>query len=421
MPFPLIDTPRIFGSPENPVMTTDAALRMQVGEEVTVEVTAVAHGGHCIARHGGQVLFVRHCLPGERVRARVTDAPQHGRFVRADTTEVIDPSPHRVSAPCAFAGTCGGCDWQHASLDFQRQLKADVVREQLIRLGGESQERWSGLSVEPVPGDDHGLFWRTRMRFAVDANGQAGLRAHRSHDVVLIDQCAIAAPGITELGVTHNQWPGCDEVLAVAPAASRPISIADPKPGMGRVREIAANREWHIDATAFWQVHPGAADTFIAAVRQMLDPRPGEHILDLYAGVGLFAVPLAEDVGVQGRVDAVESDPVALRGAKRACHNLAQVRLHESRVEAWLTGSGVKRCDAIVLDPPRTGAGRKTMAALIALSPRAIVYVACDPAALARDIAEAKKLGWHLEKLRAFDAFPMTHHVECIALLRPGN
>ncbi len=401
--------------------TSETAARLAVGDEVVVDITAVAHGGHCIARHLGQVLFVRHCLPGERVQVRITDAPQHGRFVRADTTQVVVASPHRVKAPCAYAGRCGGCDWQHADIAYQREMKADVVREQLTRLGAESPERWNNLTVQPLAGDDQGLRWRTRMRFAVDGAGRAGLRAHRSHDLVAIDQCVIAAPGITDLAITQGAWEGSTEVLGISPAASTPIALADPRPGMAKVREIAADRTWAIDATSFWQVHPGAADAFISTIRHMLQPQPGEHILDLYAGVGLFAVPLAIDVGNAGRVDAVESDPVALRNAKRACHDVPHVRLHEARVDTWLQRSGIKQCDAIVLDPPRTGAGRKIMTSLLGLKPRAVVYVACDPAALARDIAEAKKLGWRLADLQAFDAFPMTHHVECIALLTPDR
>ena len=401
--------------------SVDTESRMMVGDEVLVDVTAVAHGGHCIARYQGQVLFVRHCLPGEQVRARVTDAPPHGRFVRADAVEIIVSSPHRVSAPCRFAGTCGGCDWQHVELGFQRVLKADVIREQLIRLGGEPDDRWQDLVVQPLQGDDNGLRWRTRMRFAVDGAGRAGLRAHRSHDIVIIDECVIAAPGITDLAVTRTDWDGSSEVLAVSPSVGAPIALSDPKPGMAKVKETAAEHLWNIDATAFWQVHPGAADAFVSTVRQMLNPRAGEHILDLYAGVGLFAIPLAMDVGPAGRIDAVESDPVAMRNAKRACHDVPHVQLHESPVDMWLNRSGIKQCDAIVLDPPRTGAGAKTMKSLIGLNPRAIVYVACDPAALARDVAAAKKLGWRLEQLQAFDAFPMTHHVECIALLTPAN
>lgn len=401
------------------VQPGDQPARLQRGDVIDLEVTAVAHGGLCVGRFSGQVVFVRHTIPGERVRARVGDAPSHGRFVRADTEAVLRSSPDRVSPPCPYAGVCGGCDWQHVSLAAQRQLKASVVREQLARVGQEDPTRWLDLVVEPVPGDDEGLGWRTRMRYAVDARGRAGLRGYRANDVVPIDTCLIAAPGVRDLQITRRDWVGRKEVTAVAPSASTAVAIPDARPGVAKVREVAADRVWRMDATAFWQVHPGAADTLVGAVREVLNPRGGDHLLDLYSGVGLFAGALADDVGEMGQVDAVESDAVAVRSARRNLHDLPQVRIHGESVDRWLGRGGVQHCDLIVLDPPRSGAGKRVMASILQLRPRAIAYVACDPASLARDIATAKRVGWRLSSLRAFDVFPMTHHVECVALLEP--
>ena len=392
-----------------------------VGASLTLDIGPVAHGGVCVARHDGQVVFVRGTLPGERVIAEVTDAPAHGRFVRADTVEVVSASSYRVAPPCRYAGECGGCDWQHVRLDEQRHLKASVIREQLTRLGGEPAERWADLRVEEVPGDADGLRWRTRMRYAVDDQGRAGLRAARSHRLVHIDTCLIAASAIDDLGITRGSWPEVTDVLAVAPADARAIALPDPRPGDARVEEHAAGRTWIVDATAFWQVHPSAADTLATAVLELLQPRPGEHAVDLYSGVGLFAGTIADRVGPGGRVDAVESDPTAIAGARRSLHDLTTVHLHEAPVERWLRQTRLRRCDLVILDPPRAGARRAVMEAAIALTPRAIAYVACDPAALGRDIGIAKALGWKLAELRAFDLFPMTHHVECVALLEPAS
>jgi tRNA/tmRNA/rRNA uracil-C5-methylase (TrmA/RlmC/RlmD family) len=398
-------------------MTTDGGLAR--GDVVDVEITAIAHGGVCVGRHDGQVLFVRHCLPGERVRARVIDAPKHGRFVRADAEAILRPSVDRVTPPCPYAGVCGGCDWQHVSMTAQRALKATVIREQLTRLGGEPPERWIDLQVEAVPGDVDGLGWRTRMRYAVDRQGRAGLRRHRSHEVVPVDTCLLATPAIRDLQVTRREWPGVREVLAVSPSLGTPLAMGDPQPGRARIVEAVEERLWRLDATAFWQVHPGAAETFTRTVAEFLQPRTGEHLLDLYAGAGLFAGMLADAIGESGRIDAVEPDPVAMRAAKRSLHDIPQIHLHETTTFRWLRSTVVTACDLVVLDPPRTGAGTRVMASIMAMNPRAIAYVACDPAALARDIASAKKAGWTLAELRAFDAFPMTHHVECIALLTP--
>lgn len=395
--------------------------RLSRGDIVDVEITSVAHGGVCIGRHEGQVLFVRHCLPGERVRVRVIDAPKHGRFVRADTEAVLRPSADRVIPPCPYAGVCGGCDWQHASLEAQRNLKAAVIRESLVRLAGEAPQRWSELTVAALPGDEDGLAWRTRMRFAVTRAGRAGLRRYRSHEIVPVDSCLLATPQIRDLQVFRRDWTGTREILAVSPSASSALAVPDPQPGRARIQEMVDEHVWRLDATAFWQVHPAAPRTFVSAVREMLQPRAGDHLVDLYAGAGLFAGVLADDVGASGRIDAVESDPIAVRAAKRSLHDQPQVTLHETAVHRWLRSTMVTSCDLVILDPPRTGAGVRTMTSILSLQPRAVAYVACDPVALGRDIAAAKQAGWHLAELRAFDAFPMTHHVECIALLHPNT
>ncbi len=389
-------------------------------EQLDVETTGIAHGGEAVARHDGRVIFVRGALPGERVRVRITDAPAHGRFRRGVVAEVLDPSPDRVQPPCRYADQCGGCDWQFAALPAQRELKARVVREQLERLGGEPADRWANLQVEPVPGDVDGLRWRTRMRYAVDGQGRAGLRPHHSHDILPIDQCLLATPEIEELDVLGRSWPDTSEVLAVT-GDDESLALPDPRPGMAKVTESALGRTWTLDATAFWQVHPGAAETLATSVLDLLQPRPGEHVVDLYSGVGLFAGAVLPAVGPGGRVDAVESNAVAVKGARRSLHDAENVHLHEARVDRWLRDTPLRRCDLVILDPPRAGAGRDVLRRTLRLRPRGVAYVACDPAALARDVAIAREEGWRLASLRAFDLFPMTHHVECVALFEPTD
>lgn len=390
---------------------------LATGDTLTVDVGPVAHGGVCVARHDGRVLFVRHALPGERVRVQVTDAPAHGRFARADTVEVLSASAHRVTPPCRHTAACGGCDWQHTDLAEQRRLKASVVAEQFHRLAKIDVDP----TVESVPGDHAGLGWRTRMRFSIDADGRPGLHAYRSHRVVPLDDCLIAHDGIGSTGVLARAWPGVAEVLAIAPSAGEPIVLPDPQPRDAQVLEEAAGRTWRLDATAFWQVHPGAASALTEAVAAVLQTRAGDHIIDLFAGAGLFAGSLADAVGPGGRIDAVEADEVAIRSARRSLHDASTIRLHHARADTWLASSGLRRCDLVVLDPPRKGAGAGILKRLVRLQPRAIAYVACDPAGLARDVSILTELGWHLDGLRAFDLFPMTHHVECVAHLRPAT
>ncbi|MFJ8691811.1 class I SAM-dependent RNA methyltransferase [Streptomyces roseolilacinus] len=430
-----------------------------VGEEYEVEVGPVAHGGHCIARtEEGRVLFVRHALPGERVVARVTEGDETSRFLRADAVTVLDASKDRIEAPCPYAGPgrCGGCDWQHAKPGAQRRLKGEVVAEQLRHLAGLTPEEagWDG-TVVPAEGDKLPAGevpqWRTRVQYAVDASGRAGLRRHRSHEVEPIDHCMIAAEGVSELGVEKRQWPGMASVEAIAASGSQDRQvILTPRPGArlplveldkpvsvlrveekdggvhrvhGRpfVRERADDRTYRVGNGGFWQVHPKAADTLVRAVMQGLLPRKGDTALDLYCGVGLFAGALADRVGDKGAVLGIESGKRAVEDARHNLQGFDRVRIEQGKVDQALPRTGITEVDLIVLDPPRAGAGKQTVRHLSTLGARRIAYVACDPAALARDLAYFREAGYKPRTLRAFDLFPMTHHVECVAILEPAK
>ena len=390
-----------------------------MGTSLTVSVGPVAHGGHCVARHEGRVVFVRHTLPGETVRAVVTDGAEGSSFWRADAVEVLTPSPDRVPPPCPWSGPgrCGGCDWQHVSVPAQRALKAEVVREQLSHLAHLDVV----VEVEPVPGDVEGLGWRTRVTWAVADDGAAGLRRHRSHEVVPVDSCRIAHPLVDEAGVTRRTWPGAGSVEVSASVATGERLVLPDGRGDGVLTEVVDGRAFRVTGGGFWQVHPGAAATLLAAVMQGLQPRPGDSALDLYGGVGLFAARLAEAVGPTGRVTLVESDRVAVADARHNLAGLAAVRVERGRVDHVLRRLRTGRADLVVLDPPRSGAGRAVVD-LVArqVRPRRVAYVACDPAALARDLTWFAERGYRLTGLRAFDIFPMTHHVECVALLEPA-
>jgi tRNA/tmRNA/rRNA uracil-C5-methylase (TrmA/RlmC/RlmD family) len=411
-----------------------------VGQRFTLAVGDLAHGGHCVGRHQGRVVFVRHALPGEQVVAEVTEGHEDARYLRADAVEVLEPAADRVPPRCPVAhpGGCGGCDFQHVSLPAQRRLLAGVVAEQLRRLAGLEV----AVEVEPVAGDRDGLDWRTRVRFATDDRGRLGLRKHRSHEIVPLDDCPIAHPGLPE--VTGARWPGTASVEAMVSGEGERLVVVEPrgrrygKPppveaegvitttgerlrGRTHVTEPAAGRRWRVSGGGFWQVHPGAADALVGAAVRMLDPQPGESALDLYAGAGLFAGAIAVRVGAHGSVTAVEGHPRAVKDARRNLHDLPQVRLLAGPVERRLAGLPDDLVDVVLLDPPRTGARRRVVERLVALRPRGVCYVACDPAALARDVATFGEHGYDLAGLRAFDIFPMTHHVECVALLTPRN
>ena len=413
-----------------------------VGDRLTVEIEAIAHGGHCVARFDGRVIFVRHAIPGEQVEVVITGLGPKGRYLQADVVNVVTPSSDRVTPPCRYASDCGGCDFQHVRLSRQRELKAQVLREQLVRLGGideiSGQPLEECVHVAAVPGDTDGLNWRTRVRYAIDGAGRVGFRRHHSHSVVPIESCALASTALTDMNVQDLQWPATRDVIAVAansgdrvaipepthvgtPARSLPVDVAIPGlRGRGWVREMAGGREWRVAADGFWQVHPGAAEALVAYVREILQPRLSEHLLDLYSGVGLFAGLLAPDVGPTGVIDAVEVSITACADARRNLHDVPTVRIHQAAVDSWLTSSRPSDVDIVVLDPPRGGAGRRVIESIVDLAPRAIAYVACDPAALGRDIGYARAKGWQVASVRGFDLFPMTHHMEAVALLIPG-
>jgi tRNA/tmRNA/rRNA uracil-C5-methylase (TrmA/RlmC/RlmD family) len=435
------------------------------------------------------VVFVRHALPGERVLARVTEVTS--RLARADAVEILTASPDRVKPPCRHAGPggCGGCDWQHAALPAQRSLKAAVIRQQLARLAGIDRE----VTVEPLPGDENaaqggaeasrgrGLGWRTRVQFAVREDGVAGLRAHRSHQVIDVGECLIAHPAITHLAIPGRRWHGAASVEAlvgtgageraviVSPSGTggttaRSVSMegmtADsvlrragrslaPLRGRSYLNQRAAGRDWRVSAGAFWQVHPAAADALAGAVLTGLMPVPGDVALDLYCGAGLFAGVLAPAVGPGGAVIGVEADRAAVRDARHNLREWPWARVHKGDVAEVLARGGEPQCPCrppregipregmrrggqrgalpparlVVADPPRSGLARETIEYLSAASHGAqrLSYVSCDPATLARDIGLLTARGWTLDGLRAFDAFPMTHHVECVATLTaPG-
>jgi tRNA/tmRNA/rRNA uracil-C5-methylase (TrmA/RlmC/RlmD family) len=420
------------------------------GQVVELTLGEVAHGGWCVARpDGAPVVFVRHGLPGERVLARVTDVTS--RFARADAVEIRTASPDRVEPPCPHAhpGGCGGCDWQHASLPAQRALKAAVISQQLRRLAGLDRE----VVVEPLDGACAGLGWRTRVQFAVRGDGVAGLRAHRSHEVIDVGECPIAHPAVTGLGLTTRRWPGMRTVEAVVGAGATAVIVSPergttvrsdemkevtadsvltrasrsgalaPVRGRNYLSQRAAGRDWRVNVGGFWQVHPGSADALAAAVLTALEPRPGDVALDLYCGAGLFAGVLAAAVGPGGTVTGVESDAAAVRDAR---HNLPDnARVHRGDVAAVLLRGGLSQARLVVADPPRSGLAREVVDYLNAAGNAAerFAYVSCDPATLARDIGLLLARGWTLDGLRAFDAFPMTHHVECVATLtrRPSD
>ena len=402
---------------------------------VDLEIGPIAHGGHCVARYDGRVVFVRHTLPGERVRARLTDAEPGAKFWRADAIEIVSASPDRVASvwPEAGPGGVGGGELSHVALPAQRTWKAAVLDEQLRRLAKLERD----VSVLAAPGDDEfgGLGWRTRIDLVADAAGRAGMRGHRSHDVHALASMPLASPTIVDLDLFSRAWPAGAHIEAIAPASGdEPVVLLDGQPydlrkgrvdnrpnARSSVRERVGDRVFRVAAAGFWQVHREAPDVLTDAVLAGVGDVEGAAVLDLYSGAGLFTAPLADAVGETGEVVSVEGDERAVKDARRNLHDRGNVELHAGDVARVLSGrddadSDVVHADVVVLDPPRTGAGRSVVGGIVALRPERVVYVACDPAALARDIALFADGGYGVETLQGYDLFPMTHHLETIAV-----
>ncbi|MEO7586849.1 MAG: class I SAM-dependent RNA methyltransferase [Arachnia sp.] len=365
----------------------------------------VAHGGTVVGRADDKVVFVTGGLPGERVVIEVTERAK--RFDRGRVIEVLEPAEGRVTPPCPIAEQCGGCDWQHASPGTQLDLKTAVVAEQLDRLAGIT---WDGR-VQPVAPTTG---WRTRMRYSVDDGGRVGLRARRSHAVVPLPEqgCLVAAPG-PDLADLTAMAAGA-EALEVVVSDDGVTVLADGVLVRGErlVHQSVGGHRFAVEAAGFWQVHPRAAEVLTDAVVRGLQPRAGDTALDLYCGVGLFAAPLAtagcDVLGIEG----------SRRAIARARDNVPAARFIAGSLEGSLR-SLPRQADIVVLDPPRKGAGATVVEAIAHLGPRAIAYVACDPSALARDLSTFASLGYGPTSIEAFDVFPMTHHVECVAILKP--
>jgi tRNA/tmRNA/rRNA uracil-C5-methylase (TrmA/RlmC/RlmD family) len=388
--------------------------RLQVGDRVTVDILGPAHGGHFIARHEGQVLFVRHAIPGERVVVEVTSVVS--KVTRADVVDVLEPSAHRVSPPCEFsgAGGCGGCDFQHIEIGYQRELKAAIVTEQFARLGKiDLAELGLTCEVRGVEPTD-GLHWRTRMDFAISDFGKIGFYKSRSKEVQEINDCLIAVEEMNVPALASKTWNG-DARIEVATSSSGETNVSRggrSLSGPTQLHEVVEGMTYTISPVTFWQAHRSAPASLVDHVMETLDVRPGDTVCDLYGGAGLFSGALAQAVGPKGKVHLIESDRRALSDAASIFKGYSNVQIHSGMVEQLLPK--IEKADLVLLDPPRTGAGEVVVLSLLKLRPTSIVYVSCDPASLARDAKWITEGGYTMDSIVAFDLFPMTQHVETV-------
>ena len=402
---------------------TDDSEVVADGERLELVITDVVAGGDGLARPAdNRVVFVAGALPGERVVSEVTETRKG--FRRARLLEVLDASPARVAPPCPHvADGCGGCDWQHVEVGAQGALKAAVVADALRRIG-----KIEVPTIEPGP-ELPARAYRTTTRVAV-RDGRAGFRHRGTHDVVAVARCLVAHPLVDELiargrfgaatEVTLRAGVATGERLALLDTATDPQSdpgvdlpadvfVVGPK-GRGAIHERVAGRSWRISARSFFQARPDGAEALVEAVRTAAGTVAGRRVIDLYAGVGLFAGAVGQD-GEAATVVAVEGSAEACRDAR---HNLPGARVVAADVNRWRP----EPADVVIADPSRAGLGKPACERIAATGAVRVVLVSCDPASLGRDAGLLGAAGYTLDWLTLVDLFPHTSHIEVVSRFR---
>ncbi|MBN1979816.1 MAG: class I SAM-dependent RNA methyltransferase [Anaerolineae bacterium] len=406
-----------------------------------IELTAITHGGAALGRHEGRAIFVPYALPGETARVEVTE--DKGRYAFARLVEVLEPSPDRVAPPCPHFGIdgCGGCQWQHADYPAQLRFKAEIVADQLARIGKIAEP-----PVRPTIPDPEGWAYRNHAQFRPASGGGLGFQAAASNRTVAIDECPILHPLLADLYATLDLelenllrlslragTATGDRMLVFETNDDLPPALESDLPvscvlllsdgqhanliGSNHITEAVAGRAYRVSAPSFFQVNTTQAAQLVRLVTGCLDLQGDETVLDAYCGVGLFTAHLAERAGL---VVGIESSPAAVEDLLENTAAFDNVDVIEGPVEAVLPDLDMP-IDAAVVDPPRTGLDRLALDALVGRDvshrrPARLVYVSCDPATLARDAKRLAAAGYRLAEVQPVDMFPQTYHVESVAL-----
>ncbi len=389
-----------------------------MSEIIEMRIEKLVYGGDGLGRVEGRAVFVPGTSPGDLVRARVVERKKS--FLRAEVLDVLEPGPARRTPPCPLAGECGGCQFQHVDYGAQIAAKGEFVRDALARIG-----RIDFAGDIPVHADaEHELSYRVRATAHVVKTRDRvlfGFFAPRSHRVVDVESCPLLVP---ELDAAWHRARSSREKLHRVETLDLAVGDA----GAAADPPVAAVGGSDLETEVAGVRYRFAPGTFFQANRPLLgslvrvatdgDEEGGALALDLFAGVGLFAIPLARRFG---RVVAVESDgrAAAFARANADANGVANMRVVAEPVESWLAGRPVAEgeVDLALLDPPRTGLGLEGARLLAGLAPRRIVYVSCDPSTLARDLRVLVDAGYGLRSVDAFDLFPQTFHVETVARL----
>ena len=382
-------------------------------EDLEVEVERILPGGMGLAHAGGKTVFVSLAAPGDRLRVRVDR--QQGELLFASIVEILTPSPVRIAPPCPYFGRCGGCDFQQLTYEAQLAAKAGIIRDCLHRIA--RLENIPEIVVTPSPNN-----WRYRMRatWQIDRELRAiGYYERGSRRVCDVADCAVLQPELQETleRVRATEWHRFPRALkhldAVAGENGVSLSPAFAEFQTNDLRLTIRGEVYQYNADAFFQINPSLLGQL---VEYAIGDASGETVLDLYCGVGLFTLPLARQFQ---KVIGVEANATAVRFARRNLQlaGVTNASVIVATVTDWFRSSAVGPIDFILLDPPRAGAESAVIKGILDLQPRAISYVSCDPATLARDLKKLLAGGYAVNSIVGFDLFPQTHHVETVVRL----
>ncbi len=417
-----------------------------MSEIIELQLSAMAHGGSALGRHSGRVIFVPYTIPGERVRVEIVKA--HTRWARARLLEVLEPSPHRVEPPCPHfgPGKCGGCHLQHIAYEMQAELKQQVMIDQLARLGDLHE-----INVQDTIGAAEPWGYRNHAAFSLTPEGTLGFLTAESPDEVLevipVKECLILDPLLDDLWAALDmEWPqlyrlslrcgsATGDLLAVFELdhyedfdieVDFPVSctllLTDGEVvvlmGNPYLLEHVAGREYQVSAGSSFPANTSGTEALVALVQEYLDPKGSETLVDVYCGVGLFGLALADHAF---HVIGIDADPGAIADFRYNAQGLEHIVPIEGKAQAALSGLE-DPVDLMVIEPPRSGAGKQIVGEIVRLRPRRLAYVSCDPATLARDARHLVDSGYHLQVVQPLDLLPQSFHITSVALFaRDGS
>ena len=384
-------------------------MSLSVGDIITLNIGTIANGGHFIARHNNQIIFVRHSITGEKANVKITAV--NSKFAFGDAVEILKKSKDRVNAPCKYAHPegCGGCDFQHIDLKTQLNFKKIVIQDQFKRI--------AKIDINPdlISADsNNGLNWRSRLNLGISENKKLGLRSHKSNNIIEIDECLIALKEINNLDVFNKHWENNDNIK-ISCSSENDITIShlgEKISGSDKLKEVVEDNKFNISPQSFWQSHKSAPGIILEKVLKFANIKKGERVCDLYGGVGLFTLPISKIIGENGEVHLIETNKACIDDANEMFADLKNIFIHHGTVEQKL--GSIKKINTIILDPPRNGISKQVINQMIEKKPHTIVYVSCNPSTLARDTKILLNNKYELTNVVGLDLFPMTHHVECV-------